>query len=329
MLTVLCFGEALVDLLPDRRGRLRDCERFDLHSGGAPANVAVGLARLGVATGFSGVVGDDEFGRLLDRKLGEAGVERFLRFTSEAKTGLWFVALDAAGERTFFAPMGAESADKLLETGDALRLPQSRWLHCGSSAHVRPAGQEALRATVALARSRGTLVSFDPNVRAHLWRDPADLRALCEAVIPSCALVKLAEEETWPCLGEATPAGALARMERLGVRVGCVTLGARGAVARAAGRTLEVAAPRVEVVDTTGAGDGFVAALLARITMDLDLQGLHLFSQSAEIPQDLDLQPLMDSLRFACAVASRVCTRRGAVAGLPTRAEAQALELAP
>jgi fructokinase len=275
------------------------------------------------------VVGDDEFGRLLDRKLAAEGIERFLRFTAEAKTGLWFVALDAAGERTFFAPMGAESADKLLDDGDARRLPPSRWLHCGSSAHVRPAGQAALRAAVALARSRGTLVSFDPNVREHLWRDPADLRALCAAVIPSCALVKLAEEETWPCLGETTPEGALLRMEQLGVRLGCVTLGARGAVARAAGRTVEVAAPRVEVLDTTGAGDGFVAALLATITLDLDLQGLNLFSQSVEISKVLDLQSLQHSLRFACAVASRVCTRLGAVAGLPTRAEALALELAP
>ena len=64
---VLCFGEALVDLLPDRRGRLRDCERFEVHSGGAPANVAVGLARLGVRSAFYGVVGDDEFGHLLAR----------------------------------------------------------------------------------------------------------------------------------------------------------------------------------------------------------------------------------------------------------------------
>src|SRR5690349_24776004 len=101
---VLCFGEALVDLLPAEgvgsagasagfRGRLRDCERFEVHSGGAPANVAVGLARLGVRSSFYGVVGEDEFGHLLERKLRDEGVDARLRFAPEARTGLWFVAL--------------------------------------------------------------------------------------------------------------------------------------------------------------------------------------------------------------------------------------------
>src|SRR5436309_8982028 len=110
-LDVVCFGEALVDLLPDSRGRLRDCERFEVHSGGAPANVAVGLARLGKRVALAGAVGDDEFGHLLRRKLEGEGVELALRPTSEAKTGMWFIALDAHGERTFFTPTGAQSAD--------------------------------------------------------------------------------------------------------------------------------------------------------------------------------------------------------------------------
>jgi len=81
-LDVACFGEALVDLLPDRRGRLRECESFQAHSGGAPANVAVGLARLGLKTAFVGVVGEDEFGHLLQRKLSGEGIQADLRFTA-------------------------------------------------------------------------------------------------------------------------------------------------------------------------------------------------------------------------------------------------------
>ena len=92
-LDAVCFGEALVDLLPDRRGRLRDCERFEAHSGGAPANVAVGLSRLGLRTAFVGVVGDDEFGHLLDSRLSAEGVQAHLRYSREAKTGVWFVAI--------------------------------------------------------------------------------------------------------------------------------------------------------------------------------------------------------------------------------------------
>ena len=111
MKDAVCFGEALVDLLPDRRGRLRDCERFEVHSGGAPANVAVGLARLGLATAFVGVVGEDEFGHLLARKLAGEGIEARLRFSPLSRTGVWFVALDEKGERSFFAATGADSAD--------------------------------------------------------------------------------------------------------------------------------------------------------------------------------------------------------------------------
>src|SRR4051812_12184086 len=130
-LDVLCFGEALVDMLPDARGRLRDCERFEVHSGGAPANVAVGLARQGVRVGFAGVLGDDEFGHLLARKLTDEGIETHFRFTHDARTGLWFIALDEHGDRSFFTPTGAHSADKLMRTTDLPDdlLRSARWLH--------------------------------------------------------------------------------------------------------------------------------------------------------------------------------------------------------
>jgi len=303
-LDAVCFGETLVDLLPDRRGRLRDCESFQAHSGGAPANVAVGLARLGLRAGFVGVVGDDEFGHLLGRKLAEERVEAALRFTAEAKTGVWFVSLDAGGDRSFFTPTGADSADKLLDERDVARVPPARIFHCGSSSHIRPAAQQALRSAVRAARGRGVTVSFDPNVRAHLWRDLRELRALCDDVVPLCDVVKLSEDEVEPCLGVHDPASALDRLHALGVQLACVTLGARGAMARRGNETAQVPAPQVEVVDTTGAGDGFVAALLA---------------------SDPLRSPLAATLRFACAVGSRVCTRLGAVTGLPSRAEAESL----
>ena len=305
-LDAVCFGEALVDLLPDRRGKLSHCERFDVHSGGAPANVAVGLSRLGLRSAFVGVVGDDEFGRLLARRLEAEGVETLLRFTPQAKTGVWFVALDENGERSFFTPTGARSADKLIDESDVGRVPPARIFHCGSSAHVRPEARPALKLAVRRARERGMAVSFDPNVRAHLWNDLRELTALCAEVLPLCDVVKLSEDEVAACLGEAlAPEGALLRLEQLGVRLGCVTLGARGAVARRDGVTLSAPALQVDVVDTTGAGDGFVAGLLAQ--------------------DPLRCEDLSRALRFACAVGSRVCTCLGAVAGLPRRAEAFAL----
>ncbi len=302
-LDVVCFGEALVDLLPDRRGRLRDCSSFEVHSGGAPANVAVGLARLGARVAFAGVLGDDEFGRLLEGKLTIEGIECHFRFTPEARTGLWFVAIDERGERTFFTPTGPGSADKLLAPLDVDRalFARARFLHCGSSSHVRKDGQAALRAAVRAAREAGTRVSFDPNVRAHLWADLRELRALCDDVLPFCEVVKLAEDETEACLGVRSPEAAAERLVSLGVKLACITLGPRGALAQRGGEQLHVPAQVVNVVDTTGAGDGFVAGLLSRLARS----------------EEPGLDELKRSLAFACAVGSRVCTRLGAVAGLP------------
>jgi fructokinase len=299
-----------VDLLPDRRGRLEDCERFEVCAGGAPANVATGLARLGARAAFLGVVGDDPFGRLLARKLAAEGVEVSLRFTRERPTGMWFVALDERGERSFFSPNARASADKLLTTADVDRalLARARFLHVGSSAHVLPAAQGALHEAVRAARDLGVRISFDPNVRLHLWDDVAPLRDLCAEVLPACDVVKLAADEAEICTGEREPARAAARLVELGVRLACVTLAEEGALVRRGADVLHVPGERVEVVDTTGAGDAFVAGLLSVLARGGPIEAIAF----AEIER---------AVRFANRVAARAVTRVGAVAGLPRASE--------
>jgi fructokinase len=309
-LDVLCLGELLVDLLPDRRGPLEACERFEPCPGGAPANVATGLARLGRRVAFQGVVGEDPFGRLLARRVGAEGVECRLRRTAERPTGLWFVALDARGDRSFFSPNARFSADKLLAPADVdpALLARAAWLHVGSSAHVLPEAQEALRTAVAAARSAGTRISFDPNVRPHLWDDLGACVRLCRDVFPACDLVKVAEEEAALLTGEPSPEGAAAWLSGRGVALACVTLGDRGALVRRGEDVLHVPAEPVEVVDATGAGDGFVAGLLAALC-------------ELGPPEALDRGGLARAVRFANGVAGRVCGRVGAVAGLPRAGE--------
>jgi fructokinase len=219
------------------------------------------------------------------------------------------VALDRRGDRTFFSPSGTHGADKLIALADVRRapIPRARWLHCGTSSHVLPGARRALVAAVEYARSAGVRVSFDPNVRAHLWRDLRDLRKLCDLVFPSCEVVKLSREEAEACTGESDPRRAAQALVSRGVKLACITLGARGVLAKQGKREFRVAAPRVQVVDTTGAGDGFVAGLLTRLP--------------ADDPDTLPDRTLRDALAFACIVGSRVCTRLGAVSGLPRRSE--------
>jgi fructokinase len=135
------------------------------------------------------------------------------------------------------------------------------------------------------------MVSFDPNVRTHLWRDVRELRALCDDVLPLSDVVKLSEDELEICLGVRDPAAALDRLAALGVQLGCVTLGARGAVARRGGEIVEVPAPAVEVVDTTGAGDLFAAGFL--------------FGQA-------EGRSLEDSLRIGSLAAAEIISHFGA-----------------
>ena len=191
---------------------------------------------------------------------------------------------------------------------DRALLRRARWLHAGSSAHVLPAGQDALREAVAAARAAGACVSFDPNVRLHLWDDVAPLRRLCADVLPACTLAKVAADEAALCTGEADPERAAARLVEMGVALACVTLGEDGALLRRGGDVVRVPAERVEVVDTTGAGDAFVAGLLSVLARAGPIEAL---------PR----AALERAARFATRVAARVVTRVGAVAGLPRAGE--------
>jgi fructokinase len=147
-------------------------------------------------------------------------------------------------------------------------------------------------------------------VRAHLWADPGDLRALCLRALPYCDVVKVSDDESEAVLGETDPRRAARKLRDLGVQLACITLGPKGALVQRGDEELVVEAPRVEVVDTTGAGDGFMAGLLSVLA----------HPRTAPL-EDLAKEQLLRGLRLGCAIGSRVCTRLGAVAGLPNRAQ--------
>lgn len=314
---VVCVGEALVDFLPDGRGqRVRDVKRWTPCLGGAPANVAVGLARLGARAALVGVTGDDEFGHFLKQGLSREGVGvRHLRQAPGGRTGLGFVSLTRSGERSFVFYRD-HSAEKLLGAADlraaAPCLSRAAVVHVGTNSLIEPGAQQAVLATLEGAGARGQITSCDPNLRLHLWPRPAVLHALLRRVVPACAVFKLSEEEIAFVTGTADVDRALQRLERAGVTLAVVTRGARGASLRFAGQTRHVPAPKVKVVDTTGAGDGFSAGLLFALTRQARTRG--------EL-QALGVDVVEGAAHFACLVGARAVTKLGAVAGLPTLAQ--------
>jgi fructokinase len=311
---VVCVGEALVDFLPDARGkRVREVTKWHPCLGGAPANVTVGLSRLGANAALVGVTGDDEFGHFLKQGLAREGVTvTHVRQTDEGRTGLGFVSLTRSGERsfTFYRTKAAETFLDARDThGARATLDAAKVVHVGTNSLIQPAARKAVREVVKRAFDAGQIVSTDPNLRLHLWKDPSVLKKLVGELVQRCSVVKLSHEEIEFVTGTSKPERALAWLADQGVVVAVVTLGEQGATYRFGGQTRTIGTRKVKVVDTTGAGDGFTAGLLYGLT--------RLYGTRAEL-EAADPDAIDGHARFGCLVGSHVVTKIGAVAGLPT-----------
>ncbi|HDZ1369850.1 TPA: aminoimidazole riboside kinase [Klebsiella pneumoniae] len=252
------LGDAVVDLLPDGEGRLLQCP------GGAPANVAVGVARLGGDSGFIGRVGDDPFGRFMRHTLAQEQVDvNYMRLDAAQRTSTVVVDLDSHGERTFTF-MVRPSADLFLQPEDLPPFAAGQWLHvCSIALSAEPSRSTTFAAMEAIKRAGG-YVSFDPNIRSDLWQDPQDLRDCLDRALALADAIKLSEEELAFISGSDDIVSGIARLNaRFQPTLLLVTQGKAGVQAALRGQVSHFPARPVVAVDTTGAGDAFVAGLLA------------------------------------------------------------------
>jgi fructokinase len=317
-LDVLSFGEALVDFFPERPGpSLVDVDRFQRHLGGAPANVAVGLARCGRRVGLMTLVGPDDFGRYVRRALGAEGIDLAALGThASAKTGITFVAVAPGGERSFLFFRHPSADQMIAETDvDPAQVARARIFHVGSSTLSREPARAATLKALQLAVDGGRLVSSDPNWRPHLWEDRGAALPLLRKVISCCDIVKVADDELDPIVGVADPVAGAQALRALGARLAVVTLGARGCWFDGPGGRGAVPGEQVEAIDTTGAGDGFVAGLLAALTPH--------FAAGATVA-DLDEPLLRDACVHANHLGACAVTALGATTAIP-RAELPAI----
>jgi fructokinase len=305
-LDVLSIGEVIVDFFPEAPGRsLRHVDRYVRHLGGAPANVAVGVARLGRKVGLCALVGRDDFGDFLHDALVAVGVDtRGLGRHPTARTGVTFVSVDERGERSFsFHRHGAADQQFGAEHVDPELVAQARIVHVGSTTSARPEGAQAIEKALAAARAAGAVVSCDPNWRPHMWRDPAGARQVVHDLVARATVVKLAEDELEPLLGLRDPVEAARRLRSMGPELAVVTRGALGCVwSHARGEGTSPAVP-VTVVDTTGAGDAFCAGLLAGL------------AGHPGRPGQLSPEAIAAVCAGANATAARVLGSMGATAG--------------
>ena len=307
MADAICLGELLIDFVPTVTGTsLIDAPAFKKAPGGAPANVAVGLARLGTPSAFMGKVGDDPFGQFLANTLAEAGVDVApLRFSSKARTALAFVSLRADGEREFMF-YRHPSADMLFtpDEVDAEAIRRARLLHYGTISLIGEPSRSATLHAIDLARDAGCLISCDTNLRLALWPDRAAARDGLLLGIARAQVVKLSDEELRFLTGSDDPAAAREQLWHDRLELMVVTLGAAGCVYFTPDSDGVVVGSAVEAIDATGAGDGFVAGLLHGLLADRNVTG--------------DEARLRELCRFANAVGALTTLERGAIPALPT-----------
>ena len=315
MLDVLSFGEALVDFFPERPGLpLESCDRFQRQLGGAPANVALGLARLGVRVGLMTLVGPDAFGTFVRDRLAAEGVDiRGVGVHRTAKTGVTFVAVGAHGERSFLF-FRHPSADQMIADHDVAPalVERAHILHVGSSTLAREPSRAATLKAIDVARQAGCVISTDPNWRPHLWENPAEAAPMLRELVSRCDVVKISDDELAPLTGVSDPEAGAARLRALGCPLVVVTLGARGCYVEHPTGSDWLPGERVDVVDTTGAGDAFVAGLLATLAPEV---------AAGRRPGDLTLDEVRAACRLGNKLGAAVVTQLGATTGLPRRGE--------
>jgi fructokinase len=314
------IGEAIVDLQDEGEGTIEDGggapRPFTGHPGGSPMNVAVGVARLERPSAYLGRLAGDAFGRLLRAHLSANRVDLSASVHATENSTAAIVSLDADRKATYDFYVDG-TADWGWTPAELDTLPEgTRVLHTASLASWLPPGDTVIAARVGRARGDGVLTSYDPNVRPALM--PADATARVEHMVAQASLVKVSDDDLAFLYPGVDVAEIGQRWTTLGPELVVVTRGADGADAFSPAGYTHRDGIRVDVVDTVGAGDAFMAGLLAGI----DRREATTADAFRALAADTDV--LQALLGEAMVVAAITCSRAGA--NPPTLAEVEAYE---
>lgn len=315
---IITIGEALIDFIPQQKGcALKDVDGFVRKAGGAPANVAAAVAKLGAPSSVITQVGMDAFGEHIIETLKQVGVNTDKIFrTQEANTALAFVSLAQDGNRSF--SFYRKPCADLLLSEDRLeaRLFETCYaLHFCSVDLIESPMKQAHKKAIALAKDRGALISFDPNVRLPLFDDPDECRCAIHAFLPYADLVKVADDELEYIFGSKDEERAKKAVFDAGAQMLLVTRGAAGAAVHTRAHTIETAAADVTVIDTTGAGDSFIGAFLYCL-MRCGVTKVNIGHMAKE--------ELRELLKFSNYYAAYTTTNMGAIEAMATRSQIEA-----
>ncbi len=292
-------GDAVVDLIPDSDTTYLKCP------GGAPANVAVAISRLGGDAAFFGRVGQDPLGRFMKQTLTDEKVNtEYMLLDEEQRTSTVIVDLDDSGERSFTF-MVKPSADQFMQTSDIPAFSEGQWLHvCSIALANEPSRSSTLEAMRAI-KEAGGFVSFDPNLRDEVWANPAEIKPVVRQAIELADVVKFSDDELFFLTDTDSLEAGIEAIKPFNNTLVLITQGAKGALVIFEGEQELIAGQAVKPVDTTGAGDAFVGGLLAKL------------ARSGEWSNKENIKA---AVQWANGCGALATTQKGAMTALPTEA---------
>lgn len=307
MADIIALGELLIDFTPVEGESLR----YQQNAGGAPANVVVQASLLGADCGFIGRVGEDAFGHFLEKNLIDYNVNvSGLSFDTHFATTLAFVELYENGRHgfSFYRNPGADSMLKYEDIPEEM-IDNCKILHFGSLSLTAEPSRSAVIKAIQYAKSKGKLLSYDPNYREQLWTSKKDAVSAMRSALEYCDIIKVSEEELQLLTGCDILIQGIASLLRQGIKIVVVTQGARGCVVSFKNGLERLPTYDTDVVDTTGAGDSFFGAFLYKLV------------SSGKSLSDLTLQECVEFADFANACGAMTSTKKGAIPAMSTAEE--------
>ncbi|NBK97645.1 MAG: carbohydrate kinase [Erysipelotrichia bacterium] len=317
----LCaIGEALIDFIPNKKGtRLKDVVSFTRAVGGAPANVAGAVAKLGMPAKFLSKLGNDAFGHHIIEVLDQVGIEtQKIMLSDEYETSLAFVSLAEDGNRDFKF-YRKHSADLQFSDDDISEneLDDCGIIHFCSVSLVDSPMKKAHRKLIDMAIKQNVFVSFDPNLRMSLWEDECQLKETVRAFLPYADIIKISDEELEFITGKQKVEEALPMIFANRCQYFIYTKGKDGVeLYTRDGKRIDSKGYSVDVVDTTGAGDSFIGAFIYCLLKDhVD----HLEEVSEEV--------LKKYLDFSNLYAAHTTSKEGALSAMATMEEIESFKI--
>ena len=306
---IFCIGELLIDMVcVDNKG-LKDGEKFEKKAGGAPANVAASISKLEGNAYFLGQVGNDFFGKHLIELLKDLNINTEMT-VEKGSTTIALVGIDENGERNFDFLRGSDG-EYSFNNIDVSKITNSDIIHFGSATgFLEGELKKTYFKLLEYAKSNNIYVSFDPNYRDALIT-PDKLDGFIDdsiKFIKQSDFTKLSDEELYLLTGEKDITTGVNKLHDLGVKVVTITLGSKGTYLSVNKENIIIPSIKIKQVDSTGAGDAFVGAVLKQLA-------------DIEDKQNITFEEWDKIITFANKVGAITCTNYGAIASMPVLSE--------